>query len=103
MNKKALGYKLKKYRLKAELTQAQLADEIGKGKNYISDIERGVKKPSLDVFISLAKTLNASADYLLKESLNTNISEPEKQHYYTDKQAEAMKKIHEIYIENFDT
>lgn len=59
MNKKALGRKLKRYRLKANLTQEALATKIGKGKNYISDLERGIKKPSLDVFVSLAKTLNA--------------------------------------------
>lgn len=101
MNKKALGRKLKRYRLKANLTQEALATKIGKGKNYISDLERGIKKPSLDVFVSLAKTLNASADYLLKESIHTEISEPKK-HYYTDKQIEALEKMHEIYLDNFD-
>lgn len=101
MDKKALGRKLKKYREKSKLTQAKLAEKIGKGKNYISDIERGIKTPSLDVFVALASALNASTDYLLKESLHFEISEP-KRRYYTDKQLSALDKIHEIYVENFE-
>ncbi|MDD3303399.1 MAG: helix-turn-helix transcriptional regulator [Clostridia bacterium] len=100
MNKKILGRKIKKYRLKANLTQQQLADKIGKERNYISAIECGTKSPSLSLFITIANELNASTDYLLKESLKLTLSEPKKT-YYTDEQLSALGDMLDTYSEHF--
>ncbi len=38
---------------------------------YMSELERGTKSPSLQLFIDLAKTLEVSTDYLLRDDLET--------------------------------
>lgn len=64
-----LGRQVKKYREKAGLTQEQFAEKIGVSTETISGIERGVKTPGLQNFISIANQLRVSADELLQEEL----------------------------------
>ena len=47
------------------VSQKDLAERIGMSKNIISDYCNGKKMPSIGVLISICKTLNESADYLL--------------------------------------
>jgi transcriptional regulator with XRE-family HTH domain len=47
------------------LTQAQLARRVGVAQPYINEIERGKKRPSVDVLERLCDSLGGSADYLL--------------------------------------
>lgn len=65
MNKIEIGARIKKARIKNNLTQEQLAEKVDKGTTYISDIERGAKFPSLSLFIRIVEVLNVSADYIL--------------------------------------
>ncbi len=53
-----LGKRISAVREKAGLKQHQLAEKIGKGPKFLSDIERGVKRPSLGTLFALAKSLN---------------------------------------------
>jgi transcriptional regulator with XRE-family HTH domain len=55
-----LGRRISASREKAHLTQQELGDEIGKGGKFLSDIERGVKLPSVDTIFALAKALKVS-------------------------------------------
>lgn len=59
------GNTLKTLRIKKNLTQAQLAQKLGLTKSVISAYETGLRLPSYDVLIHIAKIFNVSTDYLL--------------------------------------
>ncbi len=59
------GNVLKTLRLKENLTQAQLSKKLGLTKSVISAYETGLRLPSYDVLIHIAKIFNVSTDYLL--------------------------------------
>lgn len=48
---------LSKIRQTKNMTQEELAKAIGISRPYLSDIERGKKKPGLDITLKLANTL----------------------------------------------
>lgn len=56
---------LKTLRLKENMTQAQLAQKLGLTKSVISAYETGLRLPSYDILIHIAKIFNVSTDYLL--------------------------------------
>jgi transcriptional regulator with XRE-family HTH domain len=47
------------------LTQSQLAERVGITQAFLAEIEKGRKRPSLDVLEKLCDALGCSADYLL--------------------------------------
>ena len=59
------GNTLKTLRLRDSLTQAQLAQKLQLTKSVISAYETGLRLPSYDVLIQIAKIFNVSTDYLL--------------------------------------
>lgn len=69
MDNIALGKRIREARLKNGLTQEQLAERADIAIYYLGEIERGVKTPSLRVFVALAEALNVSADLLLYDSI----------------------------------
>jgi transcriptional regulator with XRE-family HTH domain len=60
----SLGEYLRDQRRGAQLTLRQLADQAGVSNPYLSQIERGLRKPSTDVLQQLAKALRISAETL---------------------------------------
>ena len=52
-------------RLKKNMTQAQLAQKLGPTKSVISAYETGLRLPSYDILIHIARIYNVSTDYLL--------------------------------------
>lgn len=60
----SLGDYLKEQRLAARLSLRQLADQVGVSNPYLSQIERGLRKPSAEVLQQLAKALRVSAEQL---------------------------------------
>ena len=66
MDKVAIGSRLRAARNMVKLTQEQLAEKVGIGTTYISDIERGAKFPSLSLFIKIVDALGVSSDYILR-------------------------------------
>lgn len=50
--------KLSKIRRSKNYTQSQLAKIVGISRPYLSNIERGRKKPGIDIAIKIAATLN---------------------------------------------
>ena len=64
-----LGSRLRKLRKKKNISIQKLADEVGVGRTYISQLEKGERIPSLDTFICIANILNVSADELLCDYL----------------------------------
>ena len=59
-----LGEYLREQRQSAQLTLRQLSEAAGISNPYISQIERGLKKPSAEILQSLAKALRISAESL---------------------------------------
>ncbi len=59
-----LGDYLKEQRLGAQLSLRQLADQVGVSNPYLSQIERGLRKPSAEVLQQLARALRVSAEQL---------------------------------------
>ncbi len=59
-----LGDYLRTQRRGAQLSLRQLADQAGVSNPYLSQIERGLRKPSAEVLQQLAKALRISAETL---------------------------------------
>ncbi|MER6971936.1 helix-turn-helix transcriptional regulator [Nocardioides sp. NPDC023903] len=57
-----LGEYLKEQRISAEMSLRQLADQAGVSNPYLSQIERGLRKPSAEVLQQIAKALRISAE-----------------------------------------
>ena len=72
MNQAAIGARIREARLKKKLTQEQLAEKADIGFYYVGEIERGVKLPSLTVFIQIVEALGVTADSLLKDELTAS-------------------------------
>ena len=60
----SLGEYLKEQRVTAQLSLRQLADQAGVSNPYLSQIERGLRKPSAEVLQQIAKALRISAEQL---------------------------------------
>jgi transcriptional regulator with XRE-family HTH domain len=59
-----LGDYLREQRLGAKLSLRQLAEQTGVSNPYLSQIERGLRRPSAEVLQQLAKALRISAEQL---------------------------------------
>ncbi|VXB66896.1 helix-turn-helix domain-containing protein [Nocardioides sp. AX2bis] len=59
-----LGEYLKEQRLDSRLSLRQLAEMTGVSNPYLSQIERGLRRPSAQVLQQLSKALRVSADQL---------------------------------------
>jgi transcriptional regulator with XRE-family HTH domain len=60
----SLGEYLKEQRVAARLSLRQLAEQAGVSNPYLSQIERGLRKPSADVLQQIARALRISAEQL---------------------------------------
>ena len=60
----SLGDYLKEQRTSARLSLRQLAEQAGVSNPYLSQIERGLRKPSAEVLAQIAKALRISAESL---------------------------------------
>jgi len=63
-----LGKKIQALRKDVGITQEKLAERTGLDRTYISDIERGVRNPSLKSLQKLADALHTSLSDLTKFS-----------------------------------
>ena len=69
MERATLGKRIRESRISKGYTQKDLADRAEIGVVYISEIERGIKMPSLHIFIKIVDALEVSADYVLRDEL----------------------------------
>jgi transcriptional regulator with XRE-family HTH domain len=99
-----MGDRIREARKRAGFTQEQLAEKLDVTFNHISEIERGLKMPSMQLFIKLVQTLDVSSDYLLRDSVSTgnlygdNII-GRKLERLTPKQRVALEALIDTYIE----
>lgn len=69
MDRTEVGIKIREARRKKGFTQQMLAEAVDISDMYISQIERGLKMPSLNLFIKIVTALDISADYILRDAL----------------------------------
>lgn len=108
MTKELFGIRLRAYRKQKGMTIERLAEQVGVSPNYLGDIERGNKLPSMGTLIRLVNELDISADELLKDEINradylidAEISEKLKE--LTPKQRMAVLKILDTVLETLPT
>ena len=63
---KAFGTAVRKRRTELGLSQERLAFRCGSHRNYIGEIERGEKSPSLHIIFAIAAALEMEASALVK-------------------------------------
>lgn len=107
MNKHTMGDRIKEARKKNRLTQEQLAERVDVSLEYISQIERGLKMPSMQLFIKLIEVLDASADYLLRDAVSTRNLYGDKQiagklERLSPKQRVALEALIDTYLTYLD-
>ena len=68
LNYKEIGRRIRYYRGMRKVTQEQLAFEIQSSAAYLSNIERGIKKPSLEKLLQLSNALDVPIEAFLSPS-----------------------------------
>ena len=71
VDKLIMGDRIREARKRLNLTQDQLSEKVNITLTYMSEIERGLKLPSMPLFIKLVEVLDVSADYLLRDTVST--------------------------------
>lgn len=107
MDKLTMGDRIKTARKRLNLTQEALAEKVDVTLYYMGEIERGVKTPSLDLFIRLVEVLDVSADYLLRDTVSTGNVYGDKRmarklENLTPRQRAAVEALIDTYIEYLD-
>lgn len=72
MDRVLLGKRIREERLKLNLTQEKLAEDIDLTTAYIGQVERGERNLTLENLIKVANRLNVTIDYLLSASVTVN-------------------------------
>lgn len=62
----AVGRAISKLRKNLRLSQEELADRAGVHRTYVSQLERGIKSPTLVVLIKIARALDTKPSRLLR-------------------------------------
>ena len=86
MQPDSLGKKIRRLRINNCLSQARLAEVVDVSTNYIGQIERGDRTPSLETTIALCNALHASVDYVVSDDISTRDDE-----IMTDIRAQLVK------------
>ena len=105
MDKVSMGNKIKEARAIKGFTQQELSRAADINEMYLSEIERGLKMPSMNVFIKIIVALDISADYVLRD-----VTPAGKAHVYdeltrkldglTPQQRKTASDILDAYIKN---
>ena len=65
LNLEAFGKRVKELRQSQNLSQKDVARALGISAAYLSEIEKGKRKPGLDFFVGLSRELGAGLDYII--------------------------------------
>jgi len=69
---KNIGKRIIRRRKRLKMRQVHLADEIGISNTYLSSIEHGKEKPSLDILVKICNGLSVTPDYLIMGNMYSN-------------------------------
>ena len=64
----SIGKVIRKHRIKLNLSQEKFAELVGLSKNYIGDLERGEKEPTISTLNNIGTKLGKTASRLIKEA-----------------------------------
>ena len=67
---KAAVRQIQLLRIQHNLTQKELAEKLQTSQNYLSDVETGKKRPSLDYYMSIANFFKVSLDQIFVDSID---------------------------------
>lgn len=70
---KKLGQRIRNAREVKKMTQEQLTDQCNCVYKHIGAIEKGQKRPSIELLMRISVVLDVSVDSLLKDSANSYI------------------------------
>lgn len=87
MKKAELGKMIREARLRKGYTQEVLAEKADIGLMYFGEIERGVKMPSMNVFVKIVEALEVSADYILQNEVSSG------KEYVFDEMTKKLEKL----------
>ena len=68
INYQQLGIRIREKRKSMNIQQKDMAIAIGTATNHLSDIERGRKKPSLELLMRISSFLDTPVDYFLMDN-----------------------------------
>ena len=68
INYQQLGIRVRKKRKSMNIQQKGMAIAIGTATNHLNDIERGRKKPSLELLMRISSFLDTPVDYFLMDN-----------------------------------
>jgi len=107
LDKISIGKRIRKARTEKGYTQQALVKKAGIGSMYLSEIEQGLKMPSLNSFVRIVDALEISADYVLRDEFSAG-----QEYIYDDlnqklkelspKQRKCAMELLEAYIRNLD-
>ena len=66
---KSIGKRIKAARIRLDMTQERLAEQVNLSPSHLSNIETGTTKVSLSTIVKLANALHVSVDGLLADSV----------------------------------
>jgi transcriptional regulator with XRE-family HTH domain len=93
------GRKIRAIRKAAKLSREKLAERAGINSNYLGEIERAEKWPSLEIIGALAKALNVSAavffDFESQET-NLNVLKTKVRHLLEDHGIDEVQRAHRV-------
>lgn len=72
LNYADIGKRIAQRRMHAHIKQTTLAETVGISNNYLSSIERGKERPSLEILINICNALQVTPDYLLMGNMHSN-------------------------------
>ena len=107
MDKIAIGRRLREVRLEKGYTQQAIVKKADIGSMYLSEIERGLKMPSLSSFVKIVEALEVSADYILRDELTAGQDYiydalTQKLQGLSPKQRKTAEDILDAYLQNID-
>jgi transcriptional regulator with XRE-family HTH domain len=106
MTVESLGSYLREQRVAAELSLRQLAEQAGVSNPYLSQIERGLRRPSAEVLQALAKALRISAEQVYVQAGFLNPDDDEVRSVelailgdpgLTERQKQALLEVYEAF------
>lgn len=68
MDYKQVGKRMRKERLRLDLTQAQVAEAAGISTKYYANVERGENQARLAIYYNVARALGVTLDTLVQDS-----------------------------------